>query len=265
MKRFLLLLLIAGITFALVAMYRDPTILNDIWLWLVGLLGTIIQLVREFFDYIDRAFGGDEEKEVEKTAEELVTGKEQPAAGAPATVNAALASAPVVTAVPEATTPKADLEMRLLRYSDDGQTTVGLLYLADQFYCYTLEDTFHKVKVPGETRIPAGTYEVKFMPHVTPLTEKYRTRYPEWFTFHLHLQNVPNFTGIYIHNGGTFKDTEGCILVSDSLTMSDEATFLSNSRNTFKMLYQHLSTLLNQQKRIIIKVQDEKWAQELAS
>lgn len=254
MKRILLLLLVAVVTFLLIALYKNPEILNDIWLWLVGLAGTIIKFGRDLVEYVASFFKGKDTEENKK----------------PATNNSVTedpfddsSNQNVMPIVPPAAI--ADITIDLLRYSDDGQTTVGLLYIDKKFYCYTLEDTHHDVKVPGETRIPAGNYQLGLRKELTPLTEKYRTRYPEWFTYHLELQNVPKFNSIYIHSGGDHNDTEGCILVSDSLSISDTKTFLTNSRNTFKTLYKFLSTHLDNNKKILIKVQDENWASVLAS
>lgn len=249
MKRILLLLLVAVVTFLLIALYKNPEILKDIWLWLLGLAGTIIKFGRDLIEYIASFFKGKDQEEVHQPANDHIV-----------EVNPAVDASKTIPSI-----PLADITVDLLRYSDDGETTVGLLYIDKKFYCYTLEDTHHDIKVPGDTRIPAGNYELKLKKEVTPLTEKYRTRYPEWFTFHLELQGVPGFTSIYIHNGGDHGDTEGCILVSDSLSVSDTKTFLTNSRNTFKTLYKFLSAHLENNKKILIKVQDESWANELAS
>lgn len=241
MKRILLLLLVAVVTFLLIALYKNPEILSNIWLWLVGLVGAIIKFGRKLIEYVVSFFKNEEEK----TDDSVAT------------------TTPVKTI--NQSVLKADIHIELLRYTDDGETTIGLLYIDKKFYCYTLEDAFHAQKIPGQTRIPAGSYQLGLRKEITPLTEKYRERYPEWFTFHLELLNVPNFTSIYIHSGGDHTDTEGCILVSDSLSTSDAQTFLTNSRNTFKTMYKFLSAHLDNNKKIMIKVQDESWANELAS
>ncbi|MGB3465975.1 MAG: DUF5675 family protein [Cyclobacteriaceae bacterium] len=272
MKRLLLLVVVAIGTLVIVALYKNPDLLDKVWLWAIGLAGAFIQFFREFFKYIGSFFKGDDDKEEKvvkpaiapKKALAGISGKKTPDSGvAPAkTAAEAATEEPPAQSVQAAT---ADVTINLLRYTDDGETTVGLLYLNDRFYCYTLEDTYHNEKVPGETRIPAGDYTVNFRKQVTPLTEKYRTRYPSWFTFHIEIENVPGFTGIYIHSGGTSKDTEGCILVSDSLSIGDTQTFLTNSRNTFKSLYGFLSTKLDTNQKILIKIRDEGWATALAS
>lgn len=243
MKRVLLLVLIAIGTFVVFALFRNPGVLEDIWLWIVGLIGLIIKTFRSVVDYIKGLFAGDDKGK--QGEEPTPSPSEQPVAGPLA--------------------PSADINISLLRYSDDGQTTIGLLHINDKFYCYTLEDTFQEEKVAGQTRIPAGTYTIGFRKEETELTETYRERYPEWFTNHLHIKEVPNFSAIYIHSGGDHTHTEGCVLVSDSLSAKDKKTYLTNSRNTFKTLYKYLSDQLQSGKKIQIHVRDEGWSKQLTS
>jgi len=51
--------------------------------------------------------------------------------------------------------------LSLQRFHDSGQSTLGLLSVNDQFLCFTLEDEGREIKVKGETRIPAGRYQIK--------------------------------------------------------------------------------------------------------
>lgn len=106
----------------------------------------------------------------------------------------------------------------LQRYSDNRDSTLGILLkvLEKQtvLQAYTLEDEFRATKVKGETRIPAGTYTVDRQPLATPLTLKYRQKYP-WFKNHLEVKNVPGFQGIYIHVGNYDENSDGCILLGD--------------------------------------------------
>lgn len=137
---------------------------------------------------------------------------------------------------------------------------------------YTLEDEAREVKVSKETRIPAGRYEIVINRSETPLTKKYRLRYPSWFIFHLMLKDVPNFTGIYIHPGRTDDFTDGCITVGDSVNNNNMGHGeISGSVPCFMRLYSHLYDHLDHQEgqgpgkpliypnKAFITIRDEKY------
>jgi hypothetical protein len=225
-----------------------PDVWSEIWLWLIGLAGVIVQMVRKLVaPFMGEMKASDNVSKTQDAnlQELLVNGKK----------NAELK---------ELTTDQfKGVSLTVLRYSDDGSTTVGLLYLNGFFYCYTLEDAHRDVKIAGNTRIPSGKYEVDFNRAETDLTIKYRNNYPEWFTYHLEIKNIPGFRGVYIHNGGTHQDTEGCILVSDSMSVSDTAKSLTNSRNTFKRLYTYLKEEIEKGTKVRLIIRDEAWFAKL--
>lgn len=244
MNRFLLLVLVAGATFLIVLFALKPELIDNIWLWLVGLSGVIVKSFQSMIDFFKDKFSSDKEKPEETESEANNQEDSNHSDNNPEeTFNG--------------------ISLSLFRYSDDGETTIGLLNIDRQFYCYTLEDTFHEAKIKGKTRIAAGIYSVEFRSETTELTLKYRDRYPEWFTFHLQLQNVPGFDSIYMHNGGDHTDTDGCILVSDSLNINNQKTFLSNSRETFKRLYGYLTEQLDKNIPIRIIIYDEDWIKKI--
>lgn len=86
--------------------------------------------------------------------------------------------------------------------------TIGKLYIDGQYWCDTLEDRVRdldkEMKVPGETAIPPGTYDV-----VVNISPKFHRLLPR-------LLRVPHFEGILIHRGNTAKDSAGCILVGEN-------------------------------------------------
>ena len=56
------------------------------------------------------------------------------------------------------------MKLEVLRFSSQSDCTHGLLFevteVKKHFLCYTLEDEHRVLKVKGETRIPAGTYNI---------------------------------------------------------------------------------------------------------
>ena len=104
--------------------------------------------------------------------------------------------------------------------------TIGKMYLNGEYFCDTLEDAIRPVKIPNETAIPAGTYKVE-----VTYSPRFKRNLPL-------LVDVPNYTGIRIHNGSNKDHTSGCILVgfntskgklTDSRKISDKLTNLLES------------------------------------
>ena len=105
------------------------------------------------------------------------------------------------------------MNITLNRIAKKAKYTIGKLYINDQYFCDTLEDTDRGLtqsmteqqigskKVYGETAIPTGTYRI-----IISYSNKFKKQMPL-------LLNVPGFAGIRIHSGNTEKDSLGCILV----------------------------------------------------
>lgn len=146
--------------------------------------------------------------------------------------------------------------IKLNRFADNSEATASLLYVNDRFFCYALEDQKQQKKIKGETRIPAGTYQVAFRMCLSPKTESYRARFP-WFTYHLQLLDVPYFEYVYIHVGNTDDHTEGCILVGDTINnLNIDRGFLGSSTNAFKRLYETISQALKAGEQVSIIISD---------
>jgi len=120
-------------------------------------------------------------------------------------------------------------------------STVGAMFIDAQLFGYTLEPRSQPEKIPGITRIPAGSYEIKFTKD-TPMTNRYFEKFglrgiPE-------LQEVPGgFKQIYIHIGNFFSDTQGCFLIGSIVNMAKDQADNSqcykvlNSTSTYKLLH----------------------------
>jgi len=147
----------------------------------------------------------------------------------------------------------------LQRYSDDGQSSLGLLFDdSRKLKAYTLEDERRDEKVKGETRIPAGTYELRLLKSVTPMTERYRAKFP-WFSYHVEVSKVIGFSNVYIHVGNKDKDTDGCILLGDSANNNIHTDgFISGSADAYKRWYQTIVPYLETHKAFIT-IRDEEY------
>ena len=129
------------------------------------------------------------------------------------------------------------MKLEILRFNSSDDFTSGLLFdVTDnkrKFLCYTLEDQAQTTKVYGETRIPAGTY------NLTLRTEGgFHTRYLAKFggEFHkgmIYVNDVPDFEYILWHIGNTDDDTAGCLL----LGKTQQANFIGSSGDAYKDVY----------------------------
>lgn len=110
--------------------------------------------------------------------------------------------------------------------------TIGKLYVDDEYFCDTLEDTVRDTnksgkfdngeqKIKGKTAIPYGTYEIKWT--YSPRFKKYTPQ----------LMNVPSFEGIRVHAGNTSADTEGCLILGENKQVGK----VLNSRATINKFY----------------------------
>lgn len=118
------------------------------------------------------------------------------------------------------------MKLTLKRIEQVPKATIGLLFVDGKFQCFTLEDKVQWPKVPGETAIPTGTYEVKI-----GWSPRFKRDMPR-------LQNVPDYEGVLIHYGNTDKDTEGCILVGQVHEAGHD--FIGQSRIAFNDLFKKL-------------------------
>jgi len=251
--RFIIILLIV---FALVLFAMRPDILEDVWLWITGLIGLIVKLFERVWNFLEKKF------KPQTTSVPAVASGGSVAEFRPGPVAPSASRSFDNRTIEDFPRPKFNgITLELKRLRDDGTSTLGALSIDGEFYCYTLEDTHRDKKLKGETRIPAGEYPVEFNRVLTKMTQRYRDSefYSEWFTFHLELKGVPGFAGVYIHNGGHHGHTDGCILVSTDYVekTEDSPVTLTNSRNTFKDLYIKLQEKLNLGIRVRILIQNE--------
>jgi hypothetical protein len=152
------------------------------------------------------------------------------------------------------------MRLELYRYSSEKDSTLGLIFLVDDetnkkdFLCFTLEDEKREVKVYGETRIPEGTYQIKYRKE-GGYHNKYSKRFPNIHRGMLHVTDVPNFEYILIHCGNDTSHTRGCILVGDVISQNtNKEPFLGQSSNCYKRIYPIIADILESQKHLSIKI-----------
>lgn len=266
MKRILFLLLVALVTLGVLLFIFNPEIIEKVWLWLVGLAGVIVTLIKNGIDWAKGLFNktGDKEEAKSETKEnkdnaEQITSLKNNWNKEKSQLTARISELESQLLSPQETPDNFEgTTITLLRYVDDGDTTLGLLFYNGKFYCYTLEDTFRETKVAGQTRIPKGTYKVGFNKSLTGLTQKYRNKYP-WFEYHLHLKNVPGYEGIYIHVGNYHQNTEGCILLADGIGAGSSQLMVTHSQQAYKRFYLQIKKILDREEQVRICIKDEAW------
>ena len=152
------------------------------------------------------------------------------------------------------------MRLELYRYSSEKDSTLGILMLVDDetdkkdFLCFTLEDEKREVKVYGETRIPEGTYQIKYRKE-GGYNNKYTKRFPNIHRGMLHITDVPNFEYILIHCGNDTSHTHGCLLVGDVISQNiSKEPFLGQSTDCYKRIYPILADILDTQKHLSIKI-----------
>ena len=133
-----------------------------------------------------------------------------------------------------------------------------------------VEDEFRSVKVHGETRIPAGTYEITLTQSPKFSKEYYRDENgnlilakdwavasPEvkrkyaWAHEMITLNNVPNFSRVLLHWGNTDLDTEGCYIVGSVFGKTKGRDGVLNSRKKYTEIYPLIFRAIKQGKSTI--------------
>lgn len=152
------------------------------------------------------------------------------------------------------------MELTLIRKYPKETYTIGQLYINGIFFCHTLEDKdrglyqgmseeiIREIKVPTETAIPYGRYEITLKVQ-SPKYSK-RKQYEKCNGYLPRLLDVPGFSGILIHIGNTSKDSSGCILVGVNRAKGK----VLDSTKTFWELYDILKETSDLGEKIYINI-----------
>jgi len=150
------------------------------------------------------------------------------------------------------------MEIKLQRFADNGETTLGCLSVDGDPFCLALEDESRIEKVPHETRIPAGRYEIKVR-NEGGMNERYGDKLGSRHRGMIWLQDVPSFTWVYIHIGNTDEHTSGCILTGFGIDMNPMKKWrTTNSTGAYNMLAALVyDEILDNGNKVFITIIDE--------
>jgi hypothetical protein len=154
------------------------------------------------------------------------------------------------------------MKITVKRFADNGDTTLGILYINGIFECFTVEDEERAVKKKGETRVPNGKYNINLREE-GGYHSKYKVKYGEIHKGMLCIHNAPNwkiikdgmeFQYILIHTGNTDEHTMGCLLVNDSVSGK---TFTGGSSvDAYRDLYPKVAKALENGEEVTIEYID---------
>ena len=128
------------------------------------------------------------------------------------------------------------MKITVERFTSNADATLSTIWVDGAFECFGLEDAYHALKIPGQTRIPAGTYRVTLRDE-GGMTRKYANRFPRIHRGMLWLRDVPGFDWVYFHVGNRHEDTEGCILVADGADARPGNMHVPYSTGAYERLY----------------------------
>lgn len=118
-------------------------------------------------------------------------------------------------------------------------STASQLFLDNRPFAFVVEDGYREQKVMGETRIPAGRYQV-VQCQQGRFFAAYKNRFGHDFV--PYLKNVPGFEGVLLHIGNTVNDTQGCLLICSGIKMDTDGSYLGvESTAAYRRLYSMLN------------------------
>ena len=154
------------------------------------------------------------------------------------------------------------MNLHLERFGYGKDSTLGLLSEVDStsrhtHVCFTIEDERREKKVPGETAIPTGVYEIELRTE-GGMHPKYAKRFPEMHRGMLWLQHVTGFKFVYLHIGNDDDDTEGCPLTVTTPFIDGKGEFTGGaSKVAYVKLYTKVIAAMDKGQKIIITVTEK--------
>ena len=147
------------------------------------------------------------------------------------------------------------MKLRVDRVNETKNSTLGNFFINNIRQCYTLEDDYDEIKVPGETRIPAGTYFVELR-YEGGFYKRYSEKFGEDHPM-LWIRNVPNFTFVLIHILNYHTETDACIGPGNSFGIDRYGDYyLKNSTKAYKKIYYPIRNAIAGGESVTIEIGD---------
>ena len=154
-----------------------------------------------------------------------------------------------------------NLKYEVLRVSSGMDSTSGLLFEIENgkrtFLAYTLEDEQRDVKVWGETRIPAGTYQLELRKE-GGFHSRYKGKYGAMHKGMIWVKDVPGFEYILWHTGNTDEHTAGCLILGNTQTNNRIAKdgFIGSSVDAYNVVYPRVAAAIESGIRVSVEYID---------
>lgn len=132
------------------------------------------------------------------------------------------------------------MHIEILLVQPTKNSTLCKMLLDSEYFSFVIEDGYRAVKVPGETRIPDGTYKVVQRTH-GKFYEKYKRLFGHQFV--PQIADVPGFQDILFHCGNTTEDTRGCILPNKCAWFNSTKQVFEGSQSSevFRALHKRMA------------------------
>ena len=134
------------------------------------------------------------------------------------------------------------METKIIRDAQGKQSTLSQLYINGIFQCYLLEDKIREVKIPSQTAIPTGVFELRLNTWRAK-TVDYKKAFGKLHEEMIEISGLSNFSFVYIHTGNTIKDTAGCPLCGVGFQFVDGNYQVTQSVAADKVIYPELVAL----------------------
>jgi hypothetical protein len=150
-------------------------------------------------------------------------------------------------------TPRPEEEMKkfsLIRKYFTEYSTIGELFLDNQFVCFVLEDKdrmldngwdldrITREKVHGRTAIPTGEYKIEWT-----FSDRFQKAMPI-------LLNVKGYAGVRIHSGNTPEHTLGCLIPGMKMSTDN----VSESKVATMKLWNIIKIAIDNKEQIYINI-----------